>query len=73
MKNSTKKGTLRLDPKIITSLNQDEMTHLKGGFTSITIKCSIRMRCNRLWTQNWGDSNGDLPGGECEYYDTLNV
>lgn len=57
----------------VASLSEREMQSVKGGLMSIGHACSHRAKCDRLWTKCWGDTNGDLPGGECEHEDILNA
>ena len=73
MKKEKRKGLPVLDIKSVYRLNDDEMSSIKGGFLSIGHACSHRTKCDRLWTKCWGDTNGELPGGECEHEDILNA
>lgn len=61
-----------LKPETVSKLSSQEMHAVKGGFLSIGHACSHRAKCDRLWTKCWGDTNGDLPGGDCQHEDFLN-
>lgn len=68
-----KNGKLpQINSESIMKLSNQEMMSVKGGFVSIGHACSHRVKCDRLWTKCWGDTNGPLPGGECEHEDILN-
>ncbi|MAY84018.1 MAG: hypothetical protein CMP59_07790 [Flavobacteriales bacterium] len=64
-----------INSKTVVELNADQMNSIKGGvfpIFSIGHDCSMRTKCYRLWTKCWGDTNGELPGGECFYDMSLN-
>lgn len=72
MKSINLNDKLSLNKEIISKLNDNEMDSTQGGFLSIGHACSHRAKCDRLWTKCWGDTNGDLPGGDCQHEDILN-